>query len=71
MSQVCWPTFAASIYIGGRRKLFDVLATHTGPARIASCAYFREKSSEIARLQNEISAEVNDKISKHQRDFFF
>ncbi|QRV25782.1 endopeptidase La [Marinomonas foliarum] len=62
--------FAASITSADAEELYDVLATVPVPARMHLALTLLRKELEIARLQNEISAEVNDKISKHQRDFF-
>ena len=62
--------FAASITSAEAEDLYDVLATISIPARMHLSLTLLRKELEIARLQNEISAEVNDKISKHQRDFF-
>ncbi|MDP5055220.1 MAG: endopeptidase La [Marinomonas hwangdonensis] len=62
--------FAASITSADADELYDVLATIPIQARMHQSLILLRKELEIARLQNEISAEVNDKISKHQRDFF-
>lgn len=62
--------FAASITSAEPQELYDVLATTAVVPRLSSSLMLLRKELEIARLQNEISAEVNDKISKHQREFF-
>ncbi len=62
--------FAASITSAEPQELYDVLATTAVVPRLNSSLMLLRKELEIARLQNEISAEVNDKISKHQREFF-
>ncbi|BFM49361.1 endopeptidase La [Marinomonas sp. THO17] len=62
--------FAASITSAEAEELYDVLATIPVQARMHLSLTLLRKELEIARLQNEISAEVNDKIGKHQRDFF-
>ena len=62
--------FAASITSAEPQDLYDVLATLAVVPRLNSSLMLLRKELEIARLQNEISAEVNDKISKHQREFF-
>jgi ATP-dependent Lon protease len=62
--------FAASITSADADDLYDVLATIPVQDRMHLALTLLRKELEIARLQNEISAEVNDKISKHQRDFF-
>ncbi|MCB5160881.1 endopeptidase La [Marinomonas algarum] len=62
--------FAASITSADAEDLYDVLATVSVQTRMHKALTLLKKELEIARLQNEISAEVNDKISKHQRDFF-
>ena len=62
--------FAASITSAEADELYEVLATHVIQPRMHLALLLIKKELEIARLQNEISAEVNDKISKHQREFF-
>ncbi|AEF53821.1 endopeptidase La [Marinomonas posidonica] len=62
--------FAASITSADAEDLYDVLATIPVQTRMHLSLTLLRKELEIARLQNEISAEVNDKIGKHQRDFF-
>ncbi|WP_417504509.1 endopeptidase La [Marinomonas gallaica] len=62
--------FAASITSAEPQELYDVLATLPILPRLNTSLTLLRKELEIARLQNEISAEVNDKISKHQREFF-
>ncbi|RDL43699.1 endopeptidase La [Marinomonas piezotolerans] len=62
--------FAASITSADPKELYDVLATLPVVPRLNASLMLLRKELEIARLQNEISAEVNDKISKHQREFF-
>lgn len=62
--------FAASITSAEPDELYDVLATLPIIPRLHSALSLLRKELEIARLQNEISEEVNEKISKHQREFF-
>lgn len=62
--------FAASITSAEPQELYEVLATLPIIPRLNASLTLLRKELEIARLQNEISAEVNDKISKHQREFF-
>lgn len=62
--------FAASITSAEAEDLYEVLATKSVQARMRLSLTLLKKELEIARLHNEISAEVNDKISKHQREFF-
>ncbi|MBD5769789.1 endopeptidase La [Marinomonas colpomeniae] len=62
--------FAASITSAEPDKLYEVLATIPVKTRMHLSLILLRKELEIARLHNEISAEVNDKISQHQRDFF-
>ena len=62
--------FAASITSAESDDLYDVLATTHVQKRMHLSLTLLKKELEIAHLQNEISAEVNNKISKHQRDFF-
>lgn len=62
--------FAASITSAEAEELYEVLATRSVQARMHLSLTLLKKELEIARLHNEISSEVNDKISKHQREFF-
>lgn len=62
--------FAASITSGDGSDLYEVLETIPVPPRMHLALTLLRKELEIARLQNEISAEVNEKISQHQREFF-
>lgn len=62
--------FAASITSAEADELYQVLETRPVHARMHLSLLLLKRELEIARLQNEISAEVNDKISKHQREFF-
>ena len=62
--------FAASITSADPQELYDVLATLKVSPRLNASLTLLRKELEIARLQNEISSEVNEKISKHQREFF-
>ncbi|MEL0621879.1 endopeptidase La [Marinomonas arenicola] len=62
--------FAASITSADGKDLYEVLETAEVQARMHLSLTLIKKELEIARLQNEISAEVNDKISQHQREFF-
>ena len=62
--------FAASITSAESDKLYEVLETIDVNSRMHLSLTLLRKELEIARLHNEISAEVNDKISQHQRDFF-
>jgi ATP-dependent Lon protease len=62
--------FAASITSADGKDLYEVLETAQVQARMHLSLTLIKKELEIARLQNEISAEVNDKISQHQREFF-
>ena len=62
--------FAASITSAEPKELYDVLATLDVSQRLNASLTLLRKELEIARLQNEISSEVNEKISQHQREFF-
>ena len=62
--------FAASITSAEPQELYEILATLPVTPRLHASLTLLRKELEIARLQNEISEEVNQKISKHQREFF-
>lgn len=62
--------FAASITSAEADELYQVLETRPIHARMHLALLLLKRELEIARLQNEISAEVNNKISTHQREFF-
>ena len=62
--------FAASITSAEADELYQVLETRPVHERMHLALLLLKRELEIARLQNEISAEVNDKISTHQREFF-
>lgn len=62
--------FAASITSAEADELYHVLETRPVHKRMHLSLLLLKRELEIARLQNEISAEVNDKISTHQREFF-
>ncbi len=62
--------FAASITSAEPEELYEVLATYAIQDRLNLSLMLIRKELEIARLQNEISSEVNEKLSKHQREFF-
>jgi len=62
--------FAASITSAEAEELYEVLATQAIQPRLNLALLLIKKELEIARLQNEISAEVNEKLTKHQREFF-
>ncbi|ADZ92506.1 endopeptidase La [Marinomonas mediterranea] len=62
--------FAASITSAEPNELYEALSTLPVIERMKQSLLLLKKELEIAHLQNEISAEVNDKISKHQREFF-
>ncbi len=62
--------FAASITSAEANELYEILSTLEVHPRMNLALTLLKKELEIARLQNEISAEVNEKISEHQREFF-
>ena len=62
--------FAAAITTAPGQDLQDVLETLKVQRRMEKVLVLIRKEQEVARLQGEINAEVNRKISKHQREFF-
>ncbi|TPE54657.1 endopeptidase La [Maribrevibacterium harenarium] len=62
--------FAASITSAEPDELYEILAELSIQPRMAASLMLLRKELEIAHLQNEISAEVNTKLSKNQREFF-
>lgn len=51
-------------------ELQDILDTVPLLRRMGKVLLLMRKELEVARLQSEISEEVNEKVQKHQRDFF-
>ena len=51
-------------------ELQDVLDTVPLLRRMEKVLLLMRKEQEVARLQSEISEEVNAKVQKHQREFF-
>ncbi|SDW09030.1 endopeptidase La [Marinobacter mobilis] len=62
--------FGASMTSAPGRELQDVLDTVPLVRRMEKVLLLMRKELEVARLQAEISEEVNDKVQKHQREFF-
>ena len=62
--------FAAAITTAPGQELQEVLETITIQRRMEKVLVLIRKEQEVARLQSEITDEVNRKISKHQREFF-
>ena len=62
--------FAAAITTAPGSELQDILETLPIQRRMEKVLVLIRKEQEVARLQTEINAEVNRKISKHQREFF-
>ena len=62
--------FAAAITTASGSELQDILETLSVQRRMEKVLVLIRKEQEVARLQSEINAEVNQKISKHQREFF-
>ncbi|MDP0588368.1 MAG: endopeptidase La [Candidatus Endonucleobacter bathymodioli] len=62
--------FAAAITTATGSELQDVLETIPIQRRMEKVLVLIRKEQEVARLQTEINAEVNRKISKRQREFF-
>jgi ATP-dependent Lon protease len=52
------------------RELQDVLDTVPLLRRMEKVLLLMRKEQEVARLQSEINEEVNEKVQKHQREFF-
>ena len=62
--------FAAAITTAPGQELQEVLETLPIQRRMEKVLVLIRKEQEVARLQSEINAEVNRKISTHQREFF-
>ncbi|MGM0766425.1 MAG: endopeptidase La [Pseudomonadota bacterium] len=62
--------FGASMTSAPGRELQDVLDTVPLLRRMEKVLLLMRKEQEVARLQSEISEEVNEKVQKHQREFF-
>lgn len=62
--------FAAALTTASGTDLQEVLDCVPVLKRMEKVLPLLRKEVEVARLQNEIAAEVNNKIGKHQREFF-
>jgi ATP-dependent Lon protease len=62
--------FAAAMTTASGAELQSVLETWDLPRRMEKVLVLLKKELEIAKLQSQISEEVNQKISKRQREFF-
>lgn len=62
--------FAAAITTAPGSELQEILETIPLSIRMAKVLTLIRKEQEVARLQSEITEEVNQKINKHQREFF-
>ncbi|WP_417513428.1 endopeptidase La [Marinobacter sp.] len=62
--------FGASMTSAPGPELQDILGTLPLLRRMEKVLLLMRKELEVARLQSEISEEVNEKVQKHQRDFF-
>ena len=62
--------FGASMTSAKGQELQEVLNTIPLLRRMEKVLLLMAKEQEVARLQAEISEEVNDKVQKHQREFF-
>lgn len=62
--------FGASMTSAPGRELQDVLDTVPLLRRMEKVLLLMRKELEVARLQSEINEEVNEKVQKHQREFF-
>ena len=62
--------FGASMTSAKGHELQEVLNTVPLLRRMEKVLLLMAKEQEVARLQAEISDEVNDKVQKHQREFF-
>ena len=62
--------FGASMTSAPGQELQEVLNTVPLLRRMEKVLLLMAKEQEVARLQSEISEEVNEKVQKHQREFF-
>ena len=62
--------FATAITTAPGQELQEVLETLPIQRRMEKVLVLIRREQEVARLQSEINAEVNRKISSHQREFF-
>ncbi len=62
--------FGASMTSAPGRELQEVLNTVPLLRRMEKVLLLMRKEQEVARLQSEINEQVNQKVQKHQRDFF-
>lgn len=62
--------FGASMTSAPGGELQDVLDTVPLLRRMEKVLLLMRKEQEVARLQSEINEEVNEKVQKHQREFF-
>ena len=62
--------FGASMTSTPGRELQEVLNTVPLLRRMEKVLLLMRKEQEVARLQSEINEEVNEKVQKHQREFF-
>ena len=62
--------FAASMTTASGEELQEVLDTLPLVKRMEKVLHLLRQEAEVARLQTEIREEVNEKIQKHQREFF-
>ncbi|MDI9244404.1 endopeptidase La [Marinobacter sp. CHS3-4] len=62
--------FGASMTSAPGHELQEILDTVPLLRRMEKVLLLMAKEQEVARLQAEISEEVNDKVQKHQREFF-
>ena len=62
--------FAAALTSANGAELQAILETVPLKPRMEKVLTLVKKELEVARLQSQISEEVNEKVSQHQRDFF-
>ncbi|EKF73060.1 ATP-dependent protease La [Alcanivorax hongdengensis A-11-3] len=62
--------FAAALTSASGEELQHILETVPLKPRMEKVLTLVKKELEVARLQSQISEEVNEKVSKHQREFF-
>ncbi|PNE01144.1 ATP-dependent protease La [Alcanivorax sp. MD8A] len=62
--------FAAALTSASGKELQSILETVPLKPRMEKVLTLVKKELEVARLQNQISEEVNEKVSRHQREFF-
>ena len=62
--------FAAALTTANGARLQEILETLPLPARMAKVLELLKYEKEVAELQGQITTQVNEKVSAHQREFF-